>query len=275
MNRVAPNNPYDEESSFSGFGEKPSAPAAPKKPAAPPPSGAKGPAKKGAPSRKGLTDFQRRSLASGFEEMSRSFLTSTTLGSSPAALISEHDDDDDDEPTALGRVFDGERPASEVTGTDLYRTFQAPTQSRPGKRHAALLTNVINQFAVGKNPRYDGDERGHIFAWDVSRAMNCELPHFVGTRELDLMQTVDWLRNEAPLRGWQRLALPEAHAAAMGGQLVFAIPKERRTRFIAIVRPDPMSNGRPRTAACAKKRGNDLSVTEALGVFSIDYITHA
>src|SRR5439155_20490606 len=99
-------------------------------------------------------------------------------------------------PTALGKTFDGITPANELTNRDLFKAVQAPVQSREGRRGKDLYQQVINQFAVGNNARYqpDGPDRGraHIFIWDLSRAMNCEVPHFFGANEMSLGQTIDW-----------------------------------------------------------------------------------
>jgi hypothetical protein len=221
-----------------------------------------------------LTDHQRRLLSSAFQDAGRLNHLRSVVGGAGGP-----NRDDDDEPTALGKMFDGVTAAKELTNRDLFKAVQAPVQSREGRRTKDLLQQVINQFAVGNNPRYtpDGPDRGraHILIWDVSRAMNCEVPHFVGIKELTLGQTVDWLRHEGPVRGWMKGGAPEAVNAAREGLMVIAVPKEVRIKQMGVVTtlpPDP--DGRPRLAAAAMKVGNNLSVYEALGVYAADYFIH-
>ena len=185
----------------------------------------------------------------------------------------------EEESTSVGKVFDGTTPPKELTSRDLWKAINAPLQSREGRRTADLYKQVLNQFAAGHNPRYEPEEpsrlRAHIFVWDVTRAMNAELPHFVGARELSLAQTCDWLRQEAPMRGWRRADAEGAAAAANAGKPVVAVPRDSSVRAIAMVRPGELGpDGRPRFAAAGLKRGNDLSTQEALGVFAVEYFFH-
>jgi hypothetical protein len=227
---------------------------------------------------KQLTEHQKRMLGSAFQDSKRMEALKVAVGNTGERKRPE--EDDDDEPTALGPLFDGTTPARELTGRDLFKTVQAPVQSREGRRSKQIYRQVINQFAVGNNPRYppDGPDkpRAHIFIWDVSRAMNCEVPHFIAAKELTLGQTVDWLRHEGPTRGWMRASPEDAVNAAMQGMLVIAMPKEIRLKQLAIVVPEPPDkDGRPRLAGAAVKIGNNLSIYEALGVYAADFFAHA
>jgi hypothetical protein len=185
----------------------------------------------------------------------------------------------EEESTSVGKAFDGTNPPQELTSRDVWKAINAPLQSREGRRSAELYKQVINQFAAGHNPRYEPEEpsrpRAHIFVWDVTRAMNAELPHFVGPRELSLSQTCDWLRHEAPMRGWRRADVDTAAAAANEGKPVVAIPRDSSVKAMAMVRPGELDpDGRPRFAAAGLKRGNDLSTREALGVMAVEYFFH-
>jgi hypothetical protein len=185
----------------------------------------------------------------------------------------------EDESTSVGKTFDGLNAPKELTSRDLWKAINAPLQSREGRRTADLYKQVINQFAAGTNPRYEPEDpnrpRAHIFVWDVTRAMNAEIPHFVGPRELSLSQTCDWLRHEAPMRGWRRADAEGAAAAANAGKPAVAIPKDSSVKALAMVRPGELGpDGRPRFAAAGIKRGNDLSVQEALGVMAVEYFVH-
>ncbi|MBK7858321.1 MAG: hypothetical protein IPJ65_06800 [Archangiaceae bacterium] len=222
-----------------------------------------------------MTQHQKQQLSSGFQDTAhinhlRSVVGATTgersMGESPASK-------------APAASFDGRAPAPELTGRDLFKTVQAPVQSREGRRSGPLLQQVLNQFAVEHNPRYapdgPGKGRGHIFVWDVSRAMSCEVPHFIGMKELNLAQTVDWIRHEAPSRGWQRASARDAVLAAGEGALVLALPKEVRVKFVAVVLPMAADgDGRPRVCGSGAMTGANLSVSEAFGVYAAEYIVH-
>ncbi len=185
----------------------------------------------------------------------------------------------DAEPGTDARTFDGETAPPELTSRDVWRAVNPPLQSREGRRSGELYKQVINQFAVGTNPRYEPDAddkpRAHIFAWDVSRAMNAEIPHFAGARELTIAQTVDWVRREGSNRGWRKTDIDGAVQAANEGMLVVAVPKDPNVKLIALVRPGPPdTDGRPRFAAAALVRGNDLRCRETFGVMALEYFLH-
>ena len=254
---------------------KPAAPPAPTGEAAVPGAAAPtGPVPVASP---GVTPsgYQKKILASTFAAQNERSQIDAMLGNTRPPIF----DDDDDEPTALGMHFDGKTPAKGLTSRDLWKAINAPVQSREGRRSAELYQTVIDQFAVGHNDRYaedaPGKPRAHIFVWDVSRAMNAEVPHFAGAKELSLAQTCDWVRHEGPMRGWQRTDAGGALGAANEGYPALALPKEIKVKLIAVVRPGQLGpDGKPRMAAAAKARGGDLTSIEALGVFAVEFFIH-
>jgi hypothetical protein len=173
--------------------------------------------------------------------------------------------------------FDGVTPAPSVSTRDVWKGIIAPVQSVAGKRSAAISEQVIAQFAVGTNPRYEpdapGKPRGHIFLWDVSRAMGCEVPHFVGPRELTIAQTCDWLRHEGPMRGWRKVGEVDAFGVSNEGFLVIALPREIRLKQLAVVAPQPLS-AKPLVTGAGLKRGSLLPALEVLGVRPVEYFAH-
>ena len=172
---------------------------------------------------------------------------------------------------------DGSSPLPECVGRETWRALKAPFTSREGKRSKALFEQVVNQFAIGNNDRYDedapGKPRGHIYVWDVSRAMGCEVPHFTGARELSLAQTIDWLKHEGPMRGWVKVAETDVFDIAERGQLVVVIPKEMRVRHMAIVMPQEPA-GRPLVTGAGLVVGVNLDVQDLFGVTAIDCYYH-
>jgi len=181
--------------------------------------------------------------------------------------------------SGFNEFYDGETPAPEVVDRETWRAVKAPLQSRPKRRSGRTLWSVIDQFAVANNPRYSvsnpaADLRAHVFAWDVSLAMECEIPHNRSGREMTLAQTVDWVRFECTYRGWRKVDEATALASSERGELVLAIAKDSRARCLAIVRPGGAGDdGRPRVSSAGKPKGNDLGVVEAVGAL-VDYYAH-
>ncbi len=187
---------------------------------------------------------------------------------------------DDEEDTGFDHVFDGTAAPEALRTRDLFKALQPPVQSREGRRSREAYRLVLDQFAVGTNPRYEpdapGKPRAHIFVWDVTRAMGVEIPHFLGGRELNLAQTVDWIRHEGPMKGWRRCSELDAWQAANAGHPVIALPKEVRLKLLAMARPgDFNTDGKPFLSAAALERGNGLSVKQAFNVFAVEFYSHA
>ncbi len=172
---------------------------------------------------------------------------------------------------------DGSAPLPECVGRETWRALKAPFTSREGKRSKALYEQVVNQFAIGNNDRYDedapGKPRGHIYVWDVSRAMGCEIPHYTGARELSLVQTIDWLKREGPMRGWVRVTTSDVFDIAERGQLVVVIPKDMRVRQMAIVLPQE-PGGPPLLTGAGLVVGVNLEAQDLFGVSAIECYYH-
>jgi hypothetical protein len=221
-----------------------------------------------------MTSHQKQALGSSFGDMQKARQRSTLLGTDPGTHA------DDEEISVVTKKFDGDAAPQELQGRDVWKAVQAPVQSREGKRSRELLEQVIRQFAVATNPRYGEDApgrpRSHIFVWDVSRAMGCEIPHFVGAKELTLAQTCDWLRHEGPMRGWKRVNEFEVLDAVDQGQLVVALPKEIKVKALAVVAPQSApTDGKPRLTGACVKRGAGLTAMDCFGVRLLEYFTHA
>ncbi len=221
------------------------------------------------------TQYQKRMQSSGFDDEENT-QTDALLGNVSGPAL---DADEEDEITVTTALHDGLLPAREVTSVDTWKAVNAPMQSKPGRRSAIIYQNVIEQFACGYNQRYTVDNplksKTHVFVWDVTRAMNCEVPHFAGGRETTLGQMVDWLRFEAHTRGWRKANVQHAIAAANRGEAVLAVPQDGKQRWLAVVRPGELdAEGFPRVAAAIDEVGNDMAAHEALKTRLIAYYVH-
>lgn len=227
-----------------------------------------------------LTKTQKSQLGSQFADSSAERRRSSVIGMSvpTAAQQAAAQEAEQESSSPAGTKFDGKDVPGVLQGRDVWIAVQAPLQSREGKRTKEIYEQLIMQFGVTVNPRYadeaPGKGRGHIFVWDVSRAMNCEIPHFVGAKELTLAQTCDWLRHEGPMRGWKR-ANSDALEAANSGRLVIALPRETRTKHLAVVLPQEVpSDGSPRLTGICLKRDYNVHPREMFGAKAIDCFYH-
>ena len=99
---------------------------------------------------------------------------------------------------------------------------------------------MINQFAAGNNPRYahqNGSTYCNIFAWDVTRAMGAEIPHWVDAsgnptvlkgNELNANAVNEWLHQHGARFGWRKTTLSDAVDQANQGCPVVASWSQRR-----------------------------------------------
>lgn len=102
-----------------------------------------------------------------------------------------------------------------------------PITNSAGERNPSLYRAIINQFDVENNIRYQNNKNGvddtycNIFAWDVTRAMGAEIPHYVDAAtgipaiagnsnavEMNANQVNDWLNTNGTSYGWVK-ATPE------------------------------------------------------------------
>ena len=224
-----------------------------------------------------LTSHQKNLLGSNFADNSAERRRTTLLAATVPQLTGPA-------PTAAAApakvpVFDGKTVPDALKHRDLWKALTPPATSLPGKRSKAIYESVLNQFGLLTNPRYDDDApgkpRGHIYVWDVSKAMGCEIPHFVGAKELTLAQTCDWLRHEGPMRGWKRVSDSDIIDRANEGHLVVALPREARTKWIAVVRPqDYPADNSPRLSGVCLKRAEGAHPREMFGAKAVDCFFH-
>lgn len=218
-----------------------------------------------------LTSHQKASMGSGFTDTTAERRRNSLLAMAVPKIAT------DAVPALPTQKFDGKTVPDALKGRDVWKAVQAPVVSREGKRSRALYEQVVKQFGITVNPRYDDDApgkpRGHIFVWDVSRAMGCEIPHFVGAKELTLAQTCDWVRHEGPMRGWRRVS--DLWETLETGKMVVAIPKQPTVKQIAVVAPQDRSpDGKPRLSGACLIRSEAGGFREMFGVMALEYFWH-
>lgn len=94
-----------------------------------------------------------------------------------------------------------------------WEPVDAPLRYGPDERSPQNLRNVCAQFEVLKNPRYARTPSAtwcNIYLWDCTRALGCEIPHWIDDppkprRELSANGTVEWLEMLGHLFGWREV----------------------------------------------------------------------
>jgi hypothetical protein len=189
------------------------------------------------------------------------------------------------------------------------RSVNATITNEIGNRNAYDYSRVINQFEVGTHPRYAVAQNGatycNIFAWDVTRAMGAEIPHWIinndstgssavasdgkfkvaqgQMHEQNVNETMNWLNRFGQYHGWRRISYVEAQPLANEGKPTIAIwaNPEGEHGHIAIVRPGSVSDSFESGAAEAQAGSlvnNALHLNEGFNTDdspkAIEYWTH-
>lgn len=108
----------------------------------------------------------------------------------------------------------------------------------PDKRSAQNYLDTVRQFEVETNPRYVAGHDNNpatgketycnIFLWDVSKAMSCEIPHWVDPatgvkvamgkgKENSANGLCDWMTGHALENGWMLCSEKQARVRASAG----------------------------------------------------------
>lgn len=190
-------------------------------------------------------------------------------------------------------VYDGIHPAPGTISTNRAALILPPLSNSPGNRNPDVYSQVINQFAVGHNPRYlptHGFTYCNIFLWDVTRAMGAEIPHWInssgqiaapfssGAHEVNINGGVDWMRNfGVVLHGWQSATAAQAQNAANQGELAVIMWKNPTGGHghTAVVRPGQITSKGPATAQAGAVNFNAGHMKDGFGNISGRYYIHA
>jgi len=124
-------------------------------------------------------------------------------------------------------------------------------------RELYLYRAALEQFDVTECARYQpkgGQTFCNIYVWDCTRALGCEIPHWVtstgdaaksgqeGAIELSANAIKAWLDKHGTRMGWIETTSWGAHEAASKGQPVVAVYQaEKGHGHIAMILPGPNS----------------------------------
>lgn len=159
--------------------------------------------------------------------------------------------------------------------------------SHPGDRHPDLLDKVIDQFEVETSDRYrvrdtsgDGipDTFCNIFAWDVTRALCAEIPHWWRGRELSANGVHDWLVQHGRTYGWEEgRAVDAVRAANLGAPAVAVWRNPSGSGHIAVVRPSLTPSEPMMLAQAGRQNLRRASIAQCFGtsrLHEVRFFTH-
>lgn len=191
----------------------------------------------------------------------------------------------------------------EINGLDggvAQRTFverpwvpiDAPVRSELGARSGTQYEAVLAQFEVERNPRYrprDGKTYCNIFVWDVTSAMNVEIPHWTtddgrpalpttaGAARRNVNAMYEWLQNIGSADGWRQVTAHEAQECANRGEPAVAIWRNPSgsNGHIAMIRPGLIGEKGPAAAQAGNVCFIHGQVADGFPDHQPEYWTHS
>lgn len=192
-----------------------------------------------------------------------------------------------------GSVYDGIHPAPGTVTPHSGNLNHPPLTNTSQNRNPDIYAQVINQFAVGYNPRYlpgGGNTYCNIFAWDVTRAMNCEIPHWIddswniakpntpGAFEITINSGVNWMMKYGVRdHGWQSVNAQTAQDYANQGKVAVAMwknPIPANHGHIAVVRPGTITSKGAASAQAGSINFNSGHIKDGFGNITPKYYVH-
>lgn len=168
--------------------------------------------------------------------------------------------------------------------------IDAPVHNPPGRRGPQAYRSVLQALDPAGNPRYtarNGRTFCNIFAWDATRALGAELPHWIfangdiapaeatGAVRINCNGLHRWLREHGARHGWRMAALEEAQAAADRGEPTFALWKNPEGPHGHMAFLLPGGTGGPRFAQAGERNFLDGSFDDSFRGRTVEYWTHA
>jgi hypothetical protein len=168
-------------------------------------------------------------------------------------------------------------------------SLDAPLKNGPEARSRSAYQEIVEQFKVAENPRYaarDGKTYCNIFAWDVTSAMKCELPHWIetdgkpshenvrGAMRINCNALCRWLADCGQQYGWLKVSEPQAMEFAEGGRPAIAIwENPAGNGHIAVLLPTS-EPGNPQFAQAGRLCANRCNKEQAFGKHEPSYWAH-
>ncbi|GAB3782301.1 hypothetical protein GCM10028818_37870 [Spirosoma horti] len=192
-----------------------------------------------------------------------------------------------------GATFDGINPAPGTIVIARAQVTNPPLINDANNRHRDIYEEVIDQFAVGHNPRHlptQGFTFCNIFLWDVTRAMTSEIPHWIdaagaiakpfasGANEITINAGVDWLRKFGPANGWLASNQDQAQDNANKGCPSVVVWKNPTGGHghTAVIRPGNSTNQGPLIAQAGARNFNIGRLVQGFGTRTgLRYFIHA
>ncbi|MFL5320955.1 MAG: peptidoglycan-binding protein [Myxococcaceae bacterium] len=175
--------------------------------------------------------------------------------------------------------YNGHVPAASVRNVKAWEPVNAPVKSTTGNRSAARYADVLNQFAVGVNPRYrprSGNTYCNIFVWDATKAMGAEIPHWWHGHELDANSVNSWLHQNGVAHGWRRVDAKTAQQFANAGRpSVASWRNPGGIGHVAMVRPGSINAAGPASAQAGARNFNYGHIANGFGSRHPEYWVHA
>jgi len=210
--------------------------------------------------------------------------------------------------TKVCDVFEGSVDPKKPAGNHLqfHCPVDAPTKNDSSNRSAEKYTEVIAQFEVKNNHRYNEDHQHtgstycSTFVWDVTKAMGAEIPYWTDQNGkpaeipagANILQMADegkivannsnsmikWLEEHGQENGWTKVEAQDkktvealAQAAANEGKPVVATTPGH----VGMVRPGEVhkSNG-PALAQAGRTNFEDRHVKNGFGDLPVTYWVH-
>lgn len=165
-------------------------------------------------------------------------------------------------------------------------------------RSAGRYSAVINQFCVETNPRYAVNQKGrgdtycNIFVWDVTSAMNAEIPHYYNAKtgepmnrgdenasEMNANAMFDWLKEYGGEYGWKEVTAEEAQSLANAGRpVVTALKRPGAHGHVQVVCPSKDGAFNSEKGVTVAQAGSNLTsyshISDLLGGASLSRVSY-
>ena len=167
-----------------------------------------------------------------------------------------------------------------------WQVLDGDIANKRGERSLLTYRDVLSQFHVEVNPRYaprQGTTFCNIYVWDCTRALGCEVPHWVGPAgqavppgqgtETTANALLPWFIRRGPAEGWKEVYPQDALVHVQEGRpCVAQYTAPRGHGHIAMVLPGP--NGSLNVAQAGGKCLFDVPLKTGFGTCTPRFFIH-